>query len=484
MPSYSRATFASGLGLRATCDTWARAPRSVGASFVLPVDTAFWENLVFFMSENVKDSLIQRRFNAMFKRHIRGLFGLGRTLFGGVMQSNFTNKLTISILALAVSGIAYAGPEWDEGETDAGALPGTSQVVSGSSGASTQRIIGKTTAGAAFVGAADLVDMYVVKTGSSVAEFSIKMPPPASSAWPARLTIFKKVTVNCCASGACPVTLAKPIATVARASSTIGYPILAANSVLVGTQITLGSLLTPNTEYLVACSGKSNLPGGLRDDCGSGQAFTFFPNATEIGVYGANSLELLSHITQWTDPPSAEAGTYEMPTTGMYPLPASSCATPMTVSGSPAEKSFDFAFAPAITGTVPCATGYVALREFFFKWNPGMSGPATVATCGLTLVDTAIEVFQLDCSNESCTGTAVACNDQCGISNASAVTFTAQAGRQYLVRLTKLNLNISQNVGSIRFTVDGPPPSGDVNGDGIVNGLDLGILLGQWGTSG
>ncbi|MSQ90265.1 MAG: hypothetical protein EXS01_02570 [Phycisphaerales bacterium] len=64
------------------------------------------------------------------------------------------------------------------------------------------------------------------------------------------------------------------------------------------------------------------------------------------------------------------------------------------------------------------------------------------------------------------------------------MTFTAQAGRQYLVRLTKLNLNISQNVGSIRFTVDGPPPSGDVNGDGIVNGLDLGILLGQWGTSG
>jgi hypothetical protein len=30
----------------------------------------------------------------------------------------------------------------------------------------------------------------------------------------------------------------------------------------------------------------------------------------------------------------------------------------------------------------------------------------------------------------------------------------------------------------------GPPPPADLNGDGVVNGLDLGILLAQWGTAG
>jgi hypothetical protein len=30
----------------------------------------------------------------------------------------------------------------------------------------------------------------------------------------------------------------------------------------------------------------------------------------------------------------------------------------------------------------------------------------------------------------------------------------------------------------------GPALVGDLNGDGIINGADLGVLLGQWGTLG
>jgi len=109
-----------------------------------------------------------------------------------------------------------------------------------------------------------------------------------------------------------------------------------------------------------------------------------------------------------------------------------------------------------------------------------------VSTCGLTLTDSGIEVFDINaCNPDLCAAAAspsIACNDQCGTANASRVTFTAESGRQYLVRLTRLTG--SATTGDIKFTCTPPLGSRDINGDGIVDGADLAQLLASWGTSG
>ena len=177
-----------------------------------------------------------------------------------------------------------------------------------------------------------------------------------------------------------------------------------------------------------------------------------------------------------------------MPVRGVYPLPASSCSAPFFVEGSLVQKSFDFGFAPAMLGTIalPCSPGRYPNREFFFLWTANCGGPAEVSTCGLTLTDSGIEVFEINaCNPDVCASAAspsIACNDQCDTGDASLVTFTAESGRQYLVRLTRLGG--SATTGEIMFTCTSALGSRDINGDGIVDASDLAYLLSSWGTSG
>lgn len=408
------------------------------------------------------------------------------------------SKTLIPILVCSLAGSAFAGPDWDEGAKDAGSTPATSQPVTGSTSTTVVRVRGGTSA-TALVGTPDLVDIYLVKTGPNPLEFKfdMNMGTGGAPAWNARLTIFKKAvsycSTGCICSTCCPVTVGFPIATVVKASSLRPWPILD-GSVLVNTTsptipaVTLGSLMVANTEYYVAVSGLSNFPIG-NSDCGTtGSSKTLFLNTTGFGMYRIPTIDAAYHLTSWTDPATAETGSYSMPVTGVFPLPASSCSAPFFVEGSLVQKSFDFGFAPAMAGTIalPCAPGYNPNREFFFLWTANCAGPAEVSTCGLTLTDSGIEVFEINaCNPDLCAAAAspsIACNDQCGTANASLVTFTAESGRQYLVRLTRLTG--SATTGDIKFTCTPALGSRDINGDGNVDGADLAQLLASWGTSG
>lgn len=407
------------------------------------------------------------------------------------------NKVIYSIstvLLAYIGGSAFAGPDWDEGAKDAGSTPATSQPVTGSTSTAVTRVRGGTSA-SALVGTPDLVDIYLVKTGSNPNLFlcDMNMGPGGAPAWNARLTIFKKTVVTCGTISSYYVTLGFPIATVVKASSSSPWPILD-GSVLVNNPTglppaTLGSLMAANTEYYVAVSGLNNLPIGLNSDCGTtGSSKTLFLNTTGLGMYRIPTGDAAYHLTSWTDPATAETGSYSMPVTGVYPLPASSCSAPFFVEGSLVQKSFDFGFAPAMPGTIalPCALGWYPNREFFFLWTANCAGPAEVSTCGLTHTDSGIEVFEINaCNPDLCAAAAspsIACNDECGTENASRVTFTAESGRQYLVRLTRLSG--SATTGDIKFTCTPALGSRDINGDGNVDGADLAQLLASWGTSG
>ena len=404
------------------------------------------------------------------------------------------SKTLIPILVCSLAGSAFAGPDWDEGAKDAGSTPATSQPVTGSTNTAVTRVRGRTLA-TALVGTPDLVDLFLVKTGSNTSQFKfdMNMGTGGAPAWNARLTIFKKTVVTCGTTSSYYVTLGFPIATVVKASSISPWPILD-GSVLVnnptgGPPATLGSLMAADTEYYVAVSGLSNLPIGLNSDCGTtGSTKTMFLSTTGFGMYRIPTIDAVYHLTSWTDPATAETGSYGMPVTGVYPLPASSCSAPFFIEGSLVQKSFDFAFAPAMPGTIalPCAPGWYPNRQFFFLWTANCAGPAEVSTCGLTLTDSGIEVFEINaCNPDLCAAAAspsIACNDQCGTENASLVTFTAESGRQYLVRLTRLSG--SGTTGDIKFTCTPALGSRDINGDGNVDGADLAYLLGSWGTSG
>ena len=407
------------------------------------------------------------------------------------------NKVTytISTLLLAyIAGSAFAGPDWDEGAKDAGSTPATSQPVTGSTNTVVTRVRGGTSA-TALVGTPDLVDIYLVKTGSNPSLFlcDMNMGTGGAPAWNARLTIFKKTVVNCGTLTTFYVTLGFPIATVVKASDSSPWPILD-GSVLVnnptgGPPATLGSLMAADTEYYVAVSGLNNLPIGLNSDCGTtGSTKTMFLNTTGFGMYRIPTNDAPYHLTSWTDPATAETGSYSMTVKGVYPLPASSCSAPFFIEGSLVQKSFDFAFAPAMPGTIalPCAPAWYPNRQFFFLWTANCAGPAEVSTCGLTLTDSGIEVFEINaCNPDLCAAAAspsIACNDQCGTGDASRVTFTAESGRQYLVRLTRVGGTAT--TGDIKFTCTPALGSRDINGDGNVDGADLAQLLGSWGTSG
>lgn len=404
------------------------------------------------------------------------------------------SKTLIPILVCSLAGSAFAGPDWDEGAKDAGSTPATSQPVTGSTSTTVVRVRGGTSA-TALVGTPDLVDIYLVKTGSNPLEFKfdMNMGTGGAPAWNARLTIFKKTVVTCGTISSYYVTLGFPIATVVKASSSSPWPILD-GSVLVNNptglpSATLGSLMAANTEYYVAVSGLNNLPIGLNSDCATtGLSKTLFLNTTGFGMYRIPTIEAAYHLTSWTDPATAETGSYSMPVTAVYPLPASSCSAPFFVEGSLVQKSFDFGFAPAMPGTIalPCAPGWYPNRQFFFLWTPNCAGPAEVSTCGLTLTDSGIEVFEINaCNPDLCAAAAspsIACNDQCGTGDASRVTFTAESGRQYLVRLTRVGGTAT--TGDIKFTCTPALGSRDINGDGNVDGADLAQLLASWGTSG
>ncbi len=409
------------------------------------------------------------------------------------------NKVTytISTLLLAyIAGSAFAGPDWDEGAKDAGSTPATSQPVTGSTNTVVTRVRGGTSA-TALVGTPDLVDIYLVKTGSNTSQFKfdMNMGTGGAPAWNARLTIFKKTVVNCGTIATNYVTLGFPIATVVKASSLLPWPILD-GSVLVNPSstsgaVTLGSLMVANTEYYVAVSGLSNYPIGTGPDCGTdGHSITLFLDTTGFGMYRIPTIDADYHLTSWTDPATAETGSYSMPVKGVYPLPASSCSAPFFIEGSLVQKSFDFAFAPAMSGgNLSCAPGSSPNRQFFFLWTANCAGPAEVSTCGLTLTNSGIEVFEINaCNPDLCAAAAspsIACNDQCGTANASLVTFTAESGRQYLVRLTRIGGSaVTAMTGDIKFTCTPPLGSRDINGDGIVDSLDLTYLLSSWGTSG
>ncbi|HEX2837636.1 MAG TPA: hypothetical protein VHN77_05870, partial [Phycisphaerales bacterium] len=118
------------------------------------------------------------------------------------------------------------------------------------------------------------------------------------------------------------------------------------------------------------------------------------------------------------------------------------CATAASVGSSFGTWNFNTCVATNSAFGLSCGSATNAYNDIWYRWNATTTGPINVNTCGTTF-DTVLTVYQG--TQQNCpTGASpvVACNDDhadgCSIGNPSLqsdLTFTAQAGQSYMIRV-------------------------------------------------
>lgn len=122
------------------------------------------------------------------------------------------------------------------------------------------------------------------------------------------------------------------------------------------------------------------------------------------------------------------------------------------------------------------------------RFTPARSGVHTVGTCldvdpvNAARYDSRLAVLT-DCASIA---SVIACDDdgcQGGAASfAARLTFNASAGSTYYIAVGGFD---EFAVGPFHVEIEQPAGvAGDLNNDGLVNGMDLADLLGRWGTQG
>ena len=164
--------------------------------------------------------------------------------------------------------------------------------------------------------------------------------------------------------------------------------------------------------------------------------------------------------------------------------PNDTCVT-ATIANTGAN-AFDNTVAVSNAPTAPSGgcLGDGFFNDVWFSFTPAFNGAATFSTCAGATFDTRLELWT-GCP-ESNGASVIACNDDyCG--NLSAMTANLACGGTYWIRIGSWGsagfgtgtLNIAEGT----IPCISPCPA-DLNHDGVVGGSDLGLMLGNWGSSG
>ncbi len=153
-------------------------------------------------------------------------------------------------------------------------------------------------------------------------------------------------------------------------------------------------------------------------------------------------------------------------------------ATPL-VSGS---QSFNTLLAGTEAAQHPkTCKGASFAADVWFRWTADREGACDLRTCG-SWFDTVLAVYEGPCESP----TLVACSDDgplCGGVNASRLTFFADCGTEYLVRVgPKGAVSGEASLVFLPGSAECPDCPADLSGDGLVDAQDLATLLGAWGT--
>lgn len=109
-------------------------------------------------------------------------------------------------------------------------------------------------------------------------------------------------------------------------------------------------------------------------------------------------------------------------------------------------------------------------KDVWFVWTATCTGEVTMDTEGSVFAptnDTVLAVF------DSCGGTEIACDDDDGTGLLSLLTFNAVSGTDYYIRIAGFNASCGDIQLNIACSVVCGSCPGDVNGDSLLDGLDI-----------
>lgn len=189
---------------------------------------------------------------------------------------------------------------------------------------------------------------------------------------------------------------------------------------------------------------------------------------------------LLMRVFLASDTRNDYAMTISMPAT---PPANDDCAT-ATVVGDGAF-AFNTVNATTVAPTLPAScnegAGIAINNDVWYKYTATCSGTATASTCGAASFDTRIAVY-LGTACPGTTTSVIACSDNAAgcTGSTSKATWTVTAGSVWYVRVGSTVATTGTGTLTMSCAIT---CIADRNGDNFVDGADLGMLLGAWGTA-
>lgn len=381
-----------------------------------------------------------------------------------------TFAATLGALTAADDG-DLAGPIWGEGSTDkAGTSPATAMrtktvAASDSSGGTVTSISGSTGTTSLVGALPDSVDLYEIYV-SSPTQFDVTTQ---GSSFNTRLFLFKKVVNADGSIDAIPLAANDNVSTLANwsrlhntSSTAVLIPGLAAgahylavtNNGAVSTTCPRALQPTPQFSFTSTTA--------ILQPVNSGELCDWTGSSTASGAYTINIVGgvLLTRPSTCDDAPVLGTGSYAYSTVNNQGEGSENNIGLNNICGVPATIRSPTWF------RLDACTGSTTVRV-----QPSISGTAAYG----------FVVYTGACGSL----TPIACSDTFG--TAGELTFASDACQTYYVAYGPL-----KPATSTQFPVVGPgtliiactpsAPDADINGDGIIDGNDLALLLSQWGS--
>ncbi len=386
----------------------------------------------------------------------------------------FCGKIAVVLSAGLISASALAGPDWNEGDEDAGATVGSSRAVSmGAGSIPLASVRGATVMGLVEGDFCDMIEINIYDP------LNFEFLPTADINFDAQLFLFR-------GSDWGPNEFAgEPLLCFDNSSSTDNRPKFDNKIWSVITQTYWHPMTTQLSSigesfaaghYLIAITSSGYLPWGHGD--------TLNRQLFDPPVYGLGVRTIGLTLTYWLG--TATTGTWNFSTQGVQFMPASACENAEVVTEF-GERSIDTTLAGG-SELSPQLCGPMG-RDVWFRLAVNCPGEVRISTCGATF-DTKIEVYRGTCDELGF----VTCGDNVdfwmcnqGVGNlTSRVEFThmqceGATGSDYFVRVGSAGTTPG-GIATVKFECIAPPESPDLNGDGVVNADDLAIMLSAWTT--
>ncbi|MSR18211.1 MAG: hypothetical protein EXS00_03420 [Phycisphaerales bacterium] len=369
------------------------------------------------------------------------------------------NLLICAVTSIATA-TAVAGPEWTEGSNDGGSTAATARKVS-SAGAPLMPVTSTSgTTSAALIGGdqVDMLEIYISDPGT------FRFTPSFTTQWNACLYLFRK---SVSASGG---VWASPLLAIDNQSSSQVVPSFNnSNGAMSIMMANFNEQFTPGAYYIAIC--------GSGDECLSGKLKLFDAIPGSIGL---QSRRYNLPLTSWFG--DGQTGGWKFNPTGMAFIYANACGDAEHVTLD-SVRQINTVNATSAGEPMPTGCGnYIIGKDVWYKIVSPCAGAITISTCGTVTFDSMIAVYSGDCGAL----VPIACNDDAvGCSaHSSSLTFTPDpcGATEFLVRIGSWGSSVG-GTGTVSFTCVALASSADLNGDGLINGEDLGMLLGQWGTA-